>query len=201
MKKIVIGTIAVMSFSVLAATSAAGQGVNPLQYAQLKIPTGRSIESVDMSAVPDLDRNKVRQVQNVLKTKGFDPGPLNGEVGEKTKEAVLKFQERFGIKATGTIDNQTLFALGVVGDKSAAVEKEQPPKPEPKKSSDKKASKKKSSASKKAAKNSGRNANKGAGKTSSWCAEYSNGSQNCGFTSIQQCRASISGAGGTCIAN
>jgi Putative peptidoglycan binding domain len=194
MKKIVIGTIAAVSLSVLAATSAAGQGANPLQFAQLKIPTGRSIETLNMSAVPDIDRNKVRQVQNVLKTKGFDPGPLNGVVGEKTKEAVQQFQDRFGIKATGAIDNQTLFALGVVGgSKAAAVEIEQRPQPEPKKPS-----KKKPSASKKTAKSSGRDTNKGARKPSHWCADYANASENCGFTSLQQCRASVSGAGGSC---
>ena len=35
-----------------------------------------------------------------------------------------------------------------------------------------------------------------------WCAEYAGfGSQNCGFTTIQQCMASLSGNGGFCNAN
>jgi peptidoglycan hydrolase-like protein with peptidoglycan-binding domain len=42
------------------------------------------------------------------------PGPLNGVVGAETKVAIQKFQDRFGMKASGEIDNQTLFALGKV---------------------------------------------------------------------------------------
>jgi len=34
-----------------------------------------------------------------------------------------------------------------------------------------------------------------------WCAQYRNGSNNCGFTTIEQCRASVSGIGGSCVPN
>ena len=34
-----------------------------------------------------------------------------------------------------------------------------------------------------------------------WCAAYRNGSNNCGFTTIEQCRASVSGVGGSCEPN
>lgn len=35
-----------------------------------------------------------------------------------------------------------------------------------------------------------------------WCADYASfGSQNCGFTTIQQCMAALSGNGGFCDAN
>ena len=34
-----------------------------------------------------------------------------------------------------------------------------------------------------------------------WCAAYQNGSNNCGFTTIEQCRASVSGVGGSCAPN
>jgi hypothetical protein len=34
-----------------------------------------------------------------------------------------------------------------------------------------------------------------------WCAQYQNGSNNCGFTTIEQCRASVSGVGGSCAPN
>lgn len=196
MKKLVVGTIAALSFSVFAAALAAGQVANPLQYAQLNSRSTKSIENLNMSAVPKIDRNKVRRVQHALKAKGFDPGPVNGVVGAKTKDAVLKFQDRFGIKATGTLDNQTLFALGVVGDKATAIEKEQRSRPEPKQTR-----KKEPRASKKSAKSYKRNTNTGARSRSTWCAAYANASTNCGFSSIQQCRAAISGVGGTCYPN
>lgn len=34
-----------------------------------------------------------------------------------------------------------------------------------------------------------------------WCAAYRTGGQNCGFTSIEQCQATIAGAGGFCQQN
>lgn len=34
-----------------------------------------------------------------------------------------------------------------------------------------------------------------------YCATYSNGATNCGFSSLQSCRAAISGVGGICRAN
>ena len=34
-----------------------------------------------------------------------------------------------------------------------------------------------------------------------WCANYRNGSSNCGFTTIEQCQASVSGVGGSCGPN
>ena len=34
-----------------------------------------------------------------------------------------------------------------------------------------------------------------------WCAAYRNGGTNCGFTTIEQCRATVSGVGGSCEPN
>jgi hypothetical protein len=34
-----------------------------------------------------------------------------------------------------------------------------------------------------------------------WCARYSNGGTNCGFNTYRQCRADISGVGGSCRRN
>ena len=35
-----------------------------------------------------------------------------------------------------------------------------------------------------------------------WCAEYGNGSRNCGFITLNQCRATIAGDNrGTCVIN
>jgi tetratricopeptide (TPR) repeat protein len=33
----------------------------------------------------------------------------------------------------------------------------------------------------------------------SWCAAYYNGANNCGFQTIEQCRAAVSGIGGACV--
>jgi len=34
-----------------------------------------------------------------------------------------------------------------------------------------------------------------------WCARYNDGSTNCGFWTLRQCRASVSGVGGFCSRN
>jgi peptidoglycan hydrolase-like protein with peptidoglycan-binding domain len=62
--------------------------------------------------VTALNPDKIRVVQQALQSKGFDPGPIDGIVGPRTKEAVRNFQDRYGMNPTGEIDNQTLFALG-----------------------------------------------------------------------------------------
>lgn len=190
MKEFIIGIAAALTMSVVAAATASEQTAHSLQFAQLKSADAQSIEKLDMSAVPDLDRSTVRRVQGALRAKGFDPGPLNGVAGEKTKAAVQKFQDRFGIKDTGIINNQTLFALGVVGDKPAAVEEESQPKQERNKSLRNSKSPQKSIPRGAAA--SGRS-------RSLWCAEYArDGGRNCGFYTFEQCRAAISGVGGNC---
>jgi peptidoglycan hydrolase-like protein with peptidoglycan-binding domain len=193
MNNTILTTLTALSLSVIAATSALGQRANLPQYAQLKNPNAQSIEKLDMSAVPDLDRDEVRKVQTALQAKGFDPGSPDGRLGGETRAAVKKFQDRFGIKATGAIDNQTLFALGVVGGKTAAVEEEPRPRAEPKQPRTKT-----QHAPSKSAQSSRRGANSGTRGGARFCAEYSNGSRNCGFSSFQQCQASVSGVGGSC---
>jgi pyruvate/2-oxoglutarate dehydrogenase complex dihydrolipoamide acyltransferase (E2) component len=73
------------------------------------------LADLDVNAVPALNRDAIRRVQTVLKEKGFDPGPLNGVATPRTQAAVQAFQTRYGIEARGTIDNQTLLALGEAG--------------------------------------------------------------------------------------
>jgi peptidoglycan hydrolase-like protein with peptidoglycan-binding domain len=67
---------------------------------------------LDMGAIPTLSAERVLQVQQALQRKGFDPGPIDGVLGPMTREAVRAFQDRYGMPATGEIDNQTLYALG-----------------------------------------------------------------------------------------
>jgi peptidoglycan hydrolase-like protein with peptidoglycan-binding domain len=75
--------------------------------------TGQSSAEVDMNAAPNLSADGIRQVQQALQRRGFDPGPIDGIYGPLTKGGVSKFQDFYGIKATGEINNQTLYALGM----------------------------------------------------------------------------------------
>ena len=52
-----------------------------------------------------------RRVQDALVEKGFDPGPVDGIWGSRTKGALMKFQESAGLSATGLIDGPTKSSL------------------------------------------------------------------------------------------
>ena len=98
MKKLVIATLAAAALSATATLPATAQG--------------STAASLNMAAVPDLDRENVRVVQSGLRDKGMNPGPIDGIVGPRTREAVRAFQTRYGMKPSGALDNQLLFALG-----------------------------------------------------------------------------------------
>jgi peptidoglycan hydrolase-like protein with peptidoglycan-binding domain len=99
-KKLVIVSLAAVALSATTALPAAAQG------------PGTAVASLNMAAVPDLDREDVRLVQRGLRDKGVNPGPIDGVVGPRTREAVRAFQTRYGMKPSGELDNQLLFALG-----------------------------------------------------------------------------------------
>jgi len=56
---------------------------------------------------------RVRAVQEALKTKGFDPGPIDGVKGPQTTQAVKDFQRAENLEVTGRADSATLNKLGV----------------------------------------------------------------------------------------
>jgi peptidoglycan hydrolase-like protein with peptidoglycan-binding domain len=72
------------------------------------------VSQLDVNAVPRLDVGGIRKVQTLLKQKGFDPGRFDGISGPITKAAVRSFQEKYGMKVSGDIDNQVLLGLGAV---------------------------------------------------------------------------------------
>jgi len=67
------------------------------------------------SAGLNLGRDEIRQVQIMLNQKGFSIGEPDGVFGERTRAALIQFQQRQGLQASGHIDHQTMTALGVSG--------------------------------------------------------------------------------------
>jgi peptidoglycan hydrolase-like protein with peptidoglycan-binding domain len=53
----------------------------------------------------------VRQIQGILQERGYEPGPLDGVLGKKTKEALRRFQKDYHLAVTGEIDAVTKNAL------------------------------------------------------------------------------------------
>ncbi len=50
-------------------------------------------------------------IQFALKEAGFDPGPVDGNMGKRTAHAVIQFQKANGLKADGKIGYKTLSKL------------------------------------------------------------------------------------------
>ena len=58
-------------------------------------------------------RARLRQVQERLQAAGFAPGPLDGRLGPQTRAALRHYQQRKGLRTTGSPDSQTLKALRI----------------------------------------------------------------------------------------
>jgi len=58
-----------------------------------------------------LDSKKIRFVQNRLAQLGFEPGPADGVMGQKTREAIKKFEYSRKIPVTGKISPTLVEAL------------------------------------------------------------------------------------------
>ncbi|MBM3253505.1 MAG: peptidoglycan-binding protein [Candidatus Omnitrophica bacterium] len=59
---------------------------------------------------PVLKKN-IRQIQVALKTAGFNPGPIDGKMGKRTRKALKKFQKSKGLKPDGIVGDKTLEGL------------------------------------------------------------------------------------------
>ncbi len=60
------------------------------------------------------DNESVRKVQTMLAKLGFDPGPADGVMGQKTRQAIAAFQKRAGLSVNGQIDPELMEALKAV---------------------------------------------------------------------------------------
>lgn len=59
---------------------------------------------------------KVKEIQRILYEAGYEPGLIDGAMGEKTRSALKLLQEAHGLKISGWIDEATLEALYAVRD-------------------------------------------------------------------------------------
>lgn len=59
------------------------------------------------------DHSLVRDAQRALNDKGFSAGATDGIMGPHTESALRQFQQAQGLSTTGTLDQQTISALGI----------------------------------------------------------------------------------------
>jgi N-acetyl-anhydromuramyl-L-alanine amidase AmpD len=69
----------------------------------------------------------VAEIQRALLARGYDPGPVDGDLGPKTRAAVKAFQKDHGLKVDGIVGPVTLGALAAVTP-GVAVKSPSPPK-------------------------------------------------------------------------
>jgi hypothetical protein len=61
-------------------------------------------------AAPNHD---VKKVQETLRDKGFNPGPIDGVMGSQTRAAIRQYQTAENLPVTGHLDGETAGKLGV----------------------------------------------------------------------------------------
>ena len=55
----------------------------------------------------------VKRVQETLRDKGYDPGPIDGVMGSQTRAAIRQYQKAENLPVTGHLDGETAGKLGV----------------------------------------------------------------------------------------
>ncbi len=61
---------------------------------------------------PKITDTKIADIQKALTREGYDAGPIDNQMGGKTKQALVKFQQDKGLPV-GNLNMETLKALGV----------------------------------------------------------------------------------------
>ena len=81
------------------------------------------IEKANTPVIPDVWKNTatnvasvstkdmIRSAQEMLTQQGFDPGPSDGVMGAKTRDAIMAFQQRTGLKIDGKLTAELLNKL------------------------------------------------------------------------------------------
>jgi Putative peptidoglycan binding domain len=62
---------------------------------------------------PNMNKDIIISIQTALASKGFSPGPINGDYGLTTQAAVAAFQQAEGLVVDGEVGPETSEALGV----------------------------------------------------------------------------------------
>jgi lysozyme len=63
--------------------------------------------------MPFMSGEKVSAIQQALKAAGFDPGPVDGQFGPLTRNAVVSFQSSRGMTTDGEVGPETASALNI----------------------------------------------------------------------------------------
>ena len=70
-----------------------------------------------------------RDIQRALKNAGFDPGPIDGKLGSRTRQAVREFQGVNGLQVDGVVGKRTWAKLAPFLDLEASDDKTRAARP------------------------------------------------------------------------
>jgi peptidoglycan hydrolase-like protein with peptidoglycan-binding domain len=89
--------------------------VKPDRHIVAVIPTGRggSAQVRAEGGGQTYSDAQIREIQRVLISRGLYEGEPDGVLGSRTKQAIVAFQRKQGLQASGEIDTSTVSALGV----------------------------------------------------------------------------------------
>jgi hypothetical protein len=73
---------------------------------------GEGLARPSREAAPPAPRF-VREAQRALRDLGYQPGPVDGVVGRRTKAALAKYQRAERIQVTGRLDSETMVRLDI----------------------------------------------------------------------------------------
>ncbi|NNE07408.1 MAG: peptidoglycan-binding protein, partial [Gemmatimonadetes bacterium] len=74
--------------------------------------SGERLEWRSVLCETNMSTGKIMEIQRALDKAGFDPGPIDGQLGSKSAAAISAYQRKNGL-ATGGITMKTLQSLGV----------------------------------------------------------------------------------------
>lgn len=103
--------------SLQAELAAKDQQIQDLQYQlesyqqSYQSSSGASSRVSTRSSVIRVKGVTAKAVQRALSDAGYDPGPIDGRIGKKTKAAIKEFQRRNNLKADGIVGERTWSLL------------------------------------------------------------------------------------------
>jgi peptidoglycan hydrolase-like protein with peptidoglycan-binding domain len=92
------------------------------------VPVPSPLRSLTCKNLPAGD-GRLRAIQQALVDRGYDPGPLDGQMGNKTRDALRQFQADKGLPATGAADAASREALGFCEESASAAPSSAPAVP------------------------------------------------------------------------
>lgn len=84
----------------------------PMQDGRPRMVSAQSAPQ-PMSKPSRENKSLIWLAQEKLKAAGFDPGPVDGVMGPKTRAALIKYQTAKGLQKTGRLDDSTVKSLGL----------------------------------------------------------------------------------------